>query len=99
MLNLKDLDAKTRPFMLSEVEYDVQRGTLYYSPRLSQKGRADFPDLLRQAVNEFHDQWLADQLEGFGRFLEWEMATRRGRRYRKRIPADEKETLAEGEFN
>ena len=40
----------SRTFMLAEVERDIDHGTLYLSPRLTDRGRIEWPKLLREAV-------------------------------------------------
>jgi len=58
-LNYKNLDARTRTLMLSEIERDVAGGTLYLSDNLSPQGRSDFPDLLRESAEKGSDVTLA----------------------------------------
>lgn len=94
-LNLIDLDTQTRPFMLDELELDAANGTLYLSPRLSSAGLPDYEQLLREAIAQHNDAWLADALGSSRRMNEIEN-TARGP---KRVPHTAPETLAEGEFN
>jgi hypothetical protein len=94
-LNLIDLDAQTRPFMLDELELDVANGMLYLSPRLSSAGSRDYEQLLRKGLAEQDDAWLADILRSSGRMNEIENTTQGPRR----VPRTAPETLAEGEFN
>ncbi|SRR6266545_472610 len=94
-LNLINLDTQTRKFMLDELELDAANGTLYLSPRLSSAGSQDYEQVLREAIVEHDDTWLADALRSSGRMNEIEN-TARGP---KRVPHTAPETLAEGEFN
>jgi hypothetical protein len=100
------LDETTRSFMLAEVDRDTIAGTLYLSPRLTDRGRRDWPDLLRRAVRSGTEGSLADALLGTGRLKEVE--SRRtspgrglgwGRVVEVRVPSTAAMTLAEGEFN
>ena len=99
MLNLLDLDERTRKFMIAEVDFDIQRGKIYPSPRLSKRGTTDFSDLLRQAVEQFSDSWLANELRQHGRLNSMEGYTRNGRNHTRKMSAIAHEMLAEGEFN
>jgi hypothetical protein len=99
MLNLLNLDEQTRQGMLAEIERDVLAGTLYYGKRLSGRGRADYPDLLKEAARLHDDTWLAGQLAQHGRLVMMETSTRNGKTYQKKVPFDANQTLAEGEFN
>jgi hypothetical protein len=67
MLNLMDLDERTRQLMLEEIDHDVQRGTLYVSPRLSNTGQQNYLTLLRAAARGHDADWLTEQLGGVGR--------------------------------
>ena len=99
MLSLLNLDERTRHGMLAEIERDILAGTLYYGKRLSLRGRADYPDLLREAAGSHDDVWLSSQLAQHGRLETMETSTRKGKTFQKRVPFDANETLAEGEFN
>jgi len=99
-LQLENLDARTRRYMVDELDYDVAGATLYISPRLSERGRADWETLLRSAMEGGDDVSLAGSLRSQAR-----MGTTEQRRNPKggfttaRIPVTAPETLAEGEFN
>lgn len=53
--------------MQAEVAEDLAAGTLYLSPRLSEIGRRDYPELLRNAVAHHDESWLAALLRSGGR--------------------------------
>ncbi len=97
----QNLDDRTRALMLEEMEYDIAKSALYLSPRLSERGRAAYPDLLRAAIRDGGDDVsLANALRS-GHLLE---ATRqrkkpKGGYTQARVPVTAPETLAEGEFN
>jgi hypothetical protein len=100
MLNLLHLDERTRRLMLDEIEQDVLRGTLYVSPRLSNTGQQNYLTLLKQAVAEHDDSWLAEQLSSHKRMHETEQKKKpKGGYTVARVPEGAAETLAEGEFN
>jgi hypothetical protein len=48
--------------MLEELELDISEGRLYVSPRLSGTGVADYPALLRSAIESGDDTSLAGEL-------------------------------------
>lgn len=49
-LDLAQLDASTRRFMVAELESDLADGTLYLSPQLSEAGLVDYQHLFRDAL-------------------------------------------------
>jgi hypothetical protein len=67
MLNLLNLNEHVRQLMLEEVDRDMERGTLYVSPRLSNTGVHNYATLLKEAMRAHDDDWLAQQLSGRGR--------------------------------
>jgi len=95
-LQYENLDSDTRGHMLIEVVEDVVNGDFYESPRLTEEGLRQWPELLRDAV-EFHtDDWLAAQLNQLGLLRAKEPSGRGGW---KKVPHNAAQTLAEGEFN
>ncbi|MGN6367039.1 MAG: hypothetical protein ACTHN5_02140 [Phycisphaerae bacterium] len=99
MLNLVNLDEKTRHHMLQELDADVTADTLYRSPRLNDEGRRVYPQLLREACANHDDQWLALQLRNQGCFLEKETRRTKTGVISANVPITAPQTLAEGEFN
>ncbi len=86
--------------MLDELERDLRAGTLYLSPRLSARGRADYAGLLRAALTSGDDAYLAQSLRAQGRMKTMEIRQKRnGEAVVVNIPARAPETLAAGEFN
>ena len=94
-LDYRNLDARTREFMVAEIDKDEAGSNMYISPRLTADGKEDWPNLIRTAAQDHADGWLADQLTGTGRMAATEQ--RQGKDVR--VPHTAPETLAEGEFN
>lgn len=100
----QNLDETTRSYMVQEVERDLARGAIYLSPRLTERGRLDWPELLLAAVRSGDDVSLAERLRGTGRLkeVEYRRSTSRrgwGRSHEVRVPVTAPMTLSEGEFN
>lgn len=99
-MNLLNLDAETRAFMLEEIALDVDSGVLFISTRLNASGKAVYADLLATASQECDDVWLASELRKG--LLNETLQARKPKGagyYTRRMPSDAPETLAEGEFN
>lgn len=94
-LNLIDLDNTTRTHMLSEFDFDLQRGSLYMGKDLSPDGRARYPDLLREAITSGDDAQLEVRLSEPETFNA--MGLRKGKPVK--VPVNAPQRLAEGEFN
>lgn len=63
-----ELDDVTRTFMLDELDYDIGiHGNTYVSGALTQRGRADYAELIRQALTAHDEVWLTAQLNSDGR--------------------------------
>jgi len=62
MLNLVNLDERTREYMAGEVQWDVAAGTLHFSDRLSEAGRRDYLTLLEEGVKSHTTTGLPWQL-------------------------------------
>lgn len=86
--------------MQAEVADDVGNGKVYLSPRLSEIGRLDYPQLLHDAVSHHDETWLAAQLRIGGRLNTRELShSKAGKVIDKLVPVNAADTLAEGEFN
>ena len=97
-LNLTDLE-HVREDMLQELESDLSQDTLYISPRLSEAGTSQYPDLLREAIARHDEDWLAGEIRSRHLLRTHEIRhTKRGQ-VRAKVPVTAPETLAEGEFN
>jgi len=100
MLQLANLDERTRQFMREELEHDSTRGQIYISPRLNSRGQADWLGLLREGFLSGSDTTLAAQLRLAGRLRRRETRhSKRGKLVSAAVPETAAETLAEGEFN
>jgi hypothetical protein len=98
-LHYRDLDQKTRALMLDEFRNDEVAGRLYLSERLTPHGRARWRAVLKEALVAGDDETLGAMLRAEQVLEVWEVAHRNGRPYRKSVPQNAAETLAEGEFN
>jgi hypothetical protein len=99
-LHYPDLDGTTRQYVLEELELDIKEGRLYVSPRLSAKGVADYPALLRSAMESGDDTSLAAELRKEGRLNATEQRRKpKGGYTTAAVPVTAADTLAEGEFN
>ena len=85
--------------MSEEVEQDIAVGKLYLSQRFNDKGKTEYPDLLREAIRDHDDRWLAQQIRQNGLLNETELQHRKTGTITKKVPHDAPETVAEGEFN
>ncbi len=96
----ENFDAQTRQFMIEELEIDMSGGTLYISPRLNDTGRENWANILREAIQNHNDIWLANQLRVRNYMNAQEQKrTRSGGTTIARVPVTAPDTLAEGEFN
>ncbi len=99
-LDLENLDARTRSYMLAELERDVAGGTLYLSPCLSARGKVEYEDLLRVALRQGTDGSLAGELARHERVTP---ARRWGQPAASEVPdrarRDVSASLAEREFH
>lgn len=110
---LENLDEQTRRWMLEELQYDLEHGSLYVSPLLSERGRREYATILKEALKHHDPQWLASSL-GSGDRFDLTQASRHAttrltaaRRTAEdpadprleEVPVDAPTTLAEGEFN
>jgi hypothetical protein len=99
-LNYRNLDDRTRPFMVAEIESDAINARLYVSPRLSDQGVNVWPSLLKEAAAFHTDAWLAAEIKSRGLLkTHEERRAPKGGKTVVQIPSNAHETLAEGEFN
>lgn len=90
-----NLTAEVRPHMAKELDHDIERKCVYVSGRLTIEGSNLWEGLLREALVEHDDAWLAQQLRQKGLVRATEMTVRGSRR----VPFTAADTLSEGEFN
>ncbi len=95
-----NLDSEVRKFMLNELEMDETNKKLYISRRLTDQGASNWYSILREAIENYDDGWLASEIRS--RSL---MRTQEEKRKPKggftvaQVPITAPDTLAEGEFN
>jgi len=96
----KNLDEKTREFMLKELEMDIEQRKIYISSRLNALGQSNWANLLKEAITHHNDDWLANQLKVM-RYMNMHETrkTKTGKVINAKVPVNASETLAEGEFN
>jgi hypothetical protein len=99
-LALRDLTLDTRLYMIEEISLDIANGALYVSPRLSARGKDDYPGLLTEAAENHDDAWLAIQLGAHARLnAREEQPKQHGHAVTTAMPADAAQIIAEDEFN
>ncbi|MFA5361122.1 MAG: hypothetical protein WC290_01595 [archaeon] len=96
----KNLEASVRKNMLSELERDIHERCLYISPRLTDDGAKQWPQILSEAFKQHDDQWVAQELRSKNLINSEEQRRKpKGGFTTAKIPVTAPETLAEGEFN
>jgi len=99
-LNYVNLDDQTRKFMLEEFERDIRNGTLYMSPRLNEAGILKWGSILKQAIENQNDDWLAGKIREENCMKSHEEKRKPSGGFKTaKIPVTAPDTLAEGEFN
>jgi hypothetical protein len=98
-LNYQNLDARTRALMVEEIDMDVAAGTLYLSPWLTEQGKLDWAQMLRDAATRGSDATLATQIPG--RIVRTAMRRKPNSAEMTpyTVPSTAPDTMAEGEFN
>jgi hypothetical protein len=97
MLRLENQDTRTRWLMINELDNDARAGRLYDSPLLTKVGREDYPSLLRDAILNRDEEWLAGELLKEGRVARSELVGQ-GDMEREILPETVKVLVAQ-EFN
>jgi hypothetical protein len=99
-LRYLNLDDRSRKHMLEEIEADIHADKLYYSSYFSEKGKADWPVLLKSAVQKGTDDSLASEIRSHGRLNETTQRKKpSGGFTTAKVPNTAHETLSEGQFN
>jgi len=99
-LAYENLDAATRPFMLEEIDMDVQAGTIYISNYLNPHGCESWPIILRAAAETGIDDTLATAIVNNGCLKTYvQRAKPKGGFTTVAVPYTAHETLGEGEFS
>lgn len=93
-----NLTEKTRRYMVEEVNYDIQNKCLYISERLSYTGKLVYVDLLLKNIESGNEETFAQSL--LGKFSPTYLrSNKNGGCSPVKMPYNQNETLAEGEFN
>lgn len=95
----ENLDEDTRRWMLAEFDEDERAGRVHLNPLLTDRGRKEFPWLMREAIQHHDDVWLANGLLKPG-IVRVEMADSEALgRSVSELPGSVVESLAADEFN
>ena len=95
-LNYVNLDERTRSYMVKEAAV----GPLYDSPRMHGQGKAAWPELFNQAVENHSDDWLARQIIAKRMLSSQEQYLKNGKLLWRNVNIESSaQMLAEGEFN
>ena len=95
-----NLDARTREYMMKELDGDIASKAIYLSSRLNEAGLAKWPIILKEAVKQYDDTWLAEQLRVQNLLKTHEEKNKpKGGTTVAKVPVTAPETLSEGEFN
>ncbi len=97
--NFLELNSEVRDLMLSEVEYDVENNSLYYSRRFSNTGHDIYLELLKEAIKGGTEESLGGALNSSGTFLTQEERKTKTGIVMAKIPMDAAYMFADGEFN
>jgi hypothetical protein len=100
-LYFENLDDRTRQLMLDEMEYDIAQNQLHISPFLSGQGQRDYPNILREAIQNGDDETLAQSLREHRRILKTlpRRQPKAGGYSISATPENAAQILAESEFN
>jgi hypothetical protein len=98
-LHLDNLNEEIRPYILAAIEQAEANGGVYMSTRFNAHGAEVYPSLLKDAVREHDDTWLANELHKGNVFKAVERGNAWGKPSVGRVDRTAHETLAEGEFN
>lgn len=95
-----NLDARTREYMMKELDGDIDSKVIYLSSRLNEEGLAKWPAILKEAVKQYDDAWLAEQLRMQNLLKTHEEKNKpKGGTTVAKVPVTAPDTLSEGEFN
>ncbi|KPV60112.1 hypothetical protein QJ48_07410 [Paenibacillus sp. A3] len=97
-LNFLNLDQETRRYMVDELEYDLENGTVYFSSRLNPTGKERYVETLRTSLLNGDDVSLAKEIRNGYLNVTEQRRTKNGYTT-ARVPITAADTLAEGEFN
>ena len=95
IFNFRNLDSTIRALMTAEVDLDTEASVLYLSSRFNAQGNAEYPRLLRQAIEDHDDVWLGEMLLRLPAFNEYEVVSGR----QKAVPRNAHTVFSSCEFN
>jgi hypothetical protein len=96
-LDLRNLDDKTREFMVQELQADIAAGEVYQSKFLTPQGRAQWNSVLMEAIQKHDSAWLGEKLVSDDLAVsEYKMTDKNGVERRVTL---EPASLADSEFN
>jgi hypothetical protein len=99
-LKYRFLDSRLRDFMLAELMQDLQKNSLYLSPRLIAHAEPQWIELFKEAIKTHDETWFAKEVRRLGLIkTHEEKAQRDGKVFLVPIPASVAESLTETEFN
>jgi hypothetical protein len=99
-LRLESLNDKVRVFMVQEVEFDITGDTLYKSKHFNETGNSAYVELIRQTVQHYDDDWLADRIRRGNCMNRTTMRRKpKGGYTEAKVAVTAPDTFAEGEFN
>ena len=98
-LHLPHLDEATRKHILAEIESDIENGSLYISPRLTEECSVLYAGILKDAAMSGNEETLAAELSKTGRLKTHEPRKTKNGTTMVKVPVTAHQTLGEGEFN
>lgn len=99
-IHLENLDSITRNYMLSEVNMDFEKDSIYYSKYLKSGLEDSWNNIFIKAVIEHNDVWLEQQTEIQELLVKtYQKRNPTGGFTTAKVPYTAPQTLAEGEFN
>lgn len=98
-LNYKNLDDRTREFMIAEISSDASNSKVYVSNYLNAAGQEAWIDILLEAARAGNDDWIANEIRNRN-LLKFQTERRKpsGGFTMAKVPHTAPETLGEGEF-
>lgn len=100
-LNYQNLDARTRQYMIEEIDRDIAAGTIYISSYLTTQGQQDWPQMMRAAAQSGTDATLAVEITRSGRLAQktQRRKPRSEEMHTVSVPVNAPEVMSEGTFN
>jgi hypothetical protein len=88
-----------RRFMKEELQNDLDNQLLYESPRIIHELIPTYIDFLKQALENYDEAWLGDQILSNNLFKTHEERNTKGKLTSVKVPSNAYKILSEGEFN